>query len=207
MKFENPRRAALIGSAAAVGIVGSIAAIAAAAPPTGGTISACYHRRNGDLRVIDPSDRCRGDEVFISWNELGPAGPAGIDGPAGPSGAPGPAGPPGPPGPPGSARAYGFVAADGTVDPTISSGIVGVAKPTPTGSGYYCFNLGGTPARNAVATIDPSTTGAIDIVMTFVPHAGAVGLSGCPDGFNDAAAIVKNVDGALEDVGFYITFQ
>jgi hypothetical protein len=101
-------------------------------------------------------------------------------------------------------RIYGFVNASGTLDSGINGGIVGVSLPS---TGQYCFNLGGTPAKNAVATIDPSTTGSVDIVMTFVPHAGAVGLTGCPTGFNDAAAIVKDVGGALVNAGFYISFQ
>jgi hypothetical protein len=72
--------------------------------------------------------------------------------------------------------------------------------------GYYCFKLGFT-AQNAVASIDPTTTGYVGIVMTYVPHAGGIGLSGCPAGYNDAAAVIKNVDGALLNAGFYVTFQ
>src|SRR2546429_7289631 len=49
-----------------------------------------------------------------------PAGPAGAAGPAGPAGATGPAGPAGPSG---SAKAYGHVRANGTVDAAHSLGI------------------------------------------------------------------------------------
>jgi hypothetical protein len=100
-------------------------------------------------------------------------------------------------------RIYGFVNANGTLDTGINGGIIAVSQPA---TGQYCFQLG-APAKNAVATIDPTTTGSVDIVMTFVPHAGAIGLTGCPTGFNDAAVITKNVSGALVNVGFYITFQ
>jgi hypothetical protein len=100
-------------------------------------------------------------------------------------------------------RIFGFVNANGTLDTGINGGIVGVSQPF---AGQYCFNLGG-PAKNAVANIDPSTTGSVNIIMTFVPHGGASGLSGCPTGFNDAAAIVKSTAGVLESAGFYISFQ
>jgi hypothetical protein len=102
-----------------------------------------------------------------------------------------------------SGRIYGFVNANGTLDATINGGIIDVNQPF---TGQYCFKLG-APAKNAVATIDPSTTGVVDIIMTFVPHAGAVGLSGCPTGYNDAAAIIKNTGGALANAGFYVSFQ
>jgi hypothetical protein len=92
---------------------------------------------------------------------------------------------------------------DATLDASLNQGIVGVAHPY---DGYYCFNLGGA-ARNAVANIDPTTVGYIAVIYTFVPHGGAVGLSGCPSGFNDAAAVVKDTSGVLRNVGFYVNFE
>jgi hypothetical protein len=49
--------------------------------------------------------------------------------------------------------------------------------------------------------------GYIAVIYTFVPHGGAVGLSGCPSGFNDAAAVVKDTSGVLRNVGFYVNFE
>jgi hypothetical protein len=108
---------------------------------------------------------------------------------------------------PGSAQAagpvYGFVNAAGTLDPAINGGIVGVSQPF---AGQYCFKLG-VAAKNAIATIDTTTTGSVDVIMTYVPHGGGAGLSGCPAGFNDAAAVIKTTSGAMVSAGFYILFQ
>ena len=198
----------------AMGLGALATAASAAIPSASGQIFARYPR-NGHLRVVDETEACNKSEVRLSWNQTGvpgaagPAGAVGAPGPTGATGAIGPqgpiglTGPQGPEGTPGTARAYGMVKVDGTLDAEINGGILDVAHPSP---GFYCFKLGGK-AQNAVATIDPSTVGFIAIVMTFVPHGGAIGLSGCPDGYNDAAAIVKNVNEALVDAGFYITFQ
>lgn len=55
-------------------------------------------KRNGTLRVTTRSARCKKGEKKLSFNEVGPRGPAGA---AGPSGATGPAGKEGPTGPAG----------------------------------------------------------------------------------------------------------
>jgi len=200
------RRTILIGSAVLLVAVAGVAS--ASIPSANGTISACYKTKNGDVHIIDPTvDTCDKDEVAISWAQQGPAGPTGPQGIEGPTGATGPAGPQGATGASGSARAFGIVNANATLDttdPGVTVGIVGVSQPY---TGYYCFDLGGVPALNAVATLDPTTTGNVDIIMTYVPHNGGIGLSGCPTGYNDAAAIVKDTSGALANVGFYILFQ
>lgn len=82
----------LAGAAAAVGAVAS-----AAVPGPDGVIHACLNRE-GEVRIVDPArEQCRRHERSVSWNQVGPQGPAG------PQGAPGPQGPAGPPGPAGSA--------------------------------------------------------------------------------------------------------
>jgi hypothetical protein len=64
-------------------LVGGIAF--ASIPGSSGTISGCYSKLNGRLRVID-ADRqsCPKSQVPISWNQAGPAGATGPQGPAGP---------------------------------------------------------------------------------------------------------------------------
>lgn len=57
------------------------------------------------------------------------------------------------------------------------------------------------------STIDASTLGLIAVVYTFLPHAEAIGLSSRPDGFNDAAAIVKDSVGTLQNVGTCVSFN
>lgn len=82
-------------------------------------IHACYHFRNGQLRVVGSTDDCRDPERPLTWNVRGPQGPKGDPGSQGeqgppgprgeqgPAGLQGPAGPQGPPGPPGAAGNVG----------------------------------------------------------------------------------------------------
>jgi hypothetical protein len=102
-------------------------------------------------------------------------------------------------------RAYGFVRANATLDPLNNVGIVDVVQPAGF-TGYYCFKLGFSP-KNAVATIDPTTTGTVDIIMTTVPRSDSAGLSGCPSDHLDGGVVIKNMNGALANAGFYIAFQ
>src|SRR5512139_4218714 len=50
--------------------------------PQGGIINGCFHKVNGQLRIVDSSGICKPDEFAISWNQAGSATSAGI----GPSG-------------------------------------------------------------------------------------------------------------------------
>ena len=96
---------------AVVGVVSSLAfaaAALAAIPGASGTISACYAKNNGVLRVIDAQAGARCDankEKALAWNQQGPPGPQGAQGaqgsqgPAGLQGTPGSVGPQGAPGP------------------------------------------------------------------------------------------------------------
>jgi hypothetical protein len=113
------RRLAAVAFGLALALVGGSAALATI--PDGGTISACYAKGSGVLRVIDPSSaQCKGSESPLSWNQAGQQGPKGASGPQGPKGdqgdqggqgikgltggvgSAGPGGPQGPQGPPGS---------------------------------------------------------------------------------------------------------
>ena len=94
-------KALVVAMAAAAGL--AVAAISLGAiPGSSGTISACYAKSNGGLRVIDAESGAScvaNKESALSWNQQGPPGPQGeqgLQGPAGPQGDPGPQGPPGP---------------------------------------------------------------------------------------------------------------
>jgi lamin tail-like protein len=81
--------------AAITAVTGAAVVQSASSQQEAVVIHSCRHRTTGQLRfVIDPS-RCRKSERPLSWNAVGPAGPAGAVGPPGPEG---PAGPPGPKG-------------------------------------------------------------------------------------------------------------
>jgi hypothetical protein len=83
---------------------------------------------NKTTRVLRVANTCKGDEIAITWNQHGPAGPAGPSGPPGvggvqgPSGASGPAGSPGPSGPAGSAGPSGPPGPSGAPGPSGSPG-------------------------------------------------------------------------------------
>ncbi len=105
--------AVVVAALAAGGVAG------AAIPGEGGVITACYRTVReygrpgvasagaGELRVVDDATRCRSDELPLTWNQQGPAGPTGEAGPAGPAGPEGPQGPAGPEGPAGPAGGPG----------------------------------------------------------------------------------------------------
>ena len=73
------RLLALLGLAAFV-TGGAIAY--AAIPSSDGTVTACYAKSNGQLRVIDADggEMCRKSETRLSWNQQEPEGPPGLVG-------------------------------------------------------------------------------------------------------------------------------
>jgi hypothetical protein len=97
------------GALTVVAVVG----IARGAIPAGdGTITACYQRVNGNMRVIDTdvTTTCGRQEGQLTWSQAGPAGstgPTGATGATGSTGATGPAGATGATGPAGATGATG----------------------------------------------------------------------------------------------------
>src|SRR4028118_1292135 len=68
----------LLGGGMTLAVLGSMTAAQAAIPAEDGTISACYVRSSGAVRIIDASQTsCTSTESAISWNQRGPAGAAG----------------------------------------------------------------------------------------------------------------------------------
>lgn len=66
----------------------------------GEVIYACVHS-NGDIKLVNANEPCKGRDVRVQWNVVGPPGPEGPTGPVGPQGAQGPQGLEGPQGPEG----------------------------------------------------------------------------------------------------------
>jgi hypothetical protein len=83
-------RVLLLGGALAVLTVG---AVHAAVPAADGTISACYDKQSGQVRIVDPEKNlpkgCGPKEISISWNAQGTPGQDGADGQDGQDGASG----------------------------------------------------------------------------------------------------------------------
>lgn len=109
-----------------------------------GTINGCHDRLQGQLRVVEPAEQCRPNEVAVQWSQRGPKGDQGPQGEPGATGAPGPkgdkgeqgvagpAGPQGPAGPSGIAE-YRTVYTDGTAPFGFTQvGAFGTAEATAT---------------------------------------------------------------------------
>ena len=78
MRRRDPLWAS-VGAAIATALAGGIAW--GAVPGDGRVIHGCYHKTEGQLRVIDPgTDTCRPSEVPIAWNEQGVRGEKGDPG-------------------------------------------------------------------------------------------------------------------------------
>ncbi|HEX7317918.1 MAG TPA: hypothetical protein VF297_28700 [Pyrinomonadaceae bacterium] len=95
---------ALIALTAVVAVAGGM--VVASIPAPDGTITGCYQKNNGHLRVVESAGQCNPSEQVLTWNQegpVGPQGPAGPQGATGPQGLTGPAGPEGPVGPQGPA--------------------------------------------------------------------------------------------------------
>jgi hypothetical protein len=73
---------ALAGVASAVGVI----------PGSDGTITGCYQKANGELRLVADSSDCGRKEQALAWNQQGRPGDRGPQGEPGPRGERGPAG-------------------------------------------------------------------------------------------------------------------
>ncbi len=63
-----------------------LAGFATAAQPEPGTITACYEKYGGAIRIVRSDARCRRGERKLSWNTVGPAGVNGVNGTNGTNG-------------------------------------------------------------------------------------------------------------------------
>jgi hypothetical protein len=61
----------------------------AAIPGSGGTITGCYHKKKGNLRVLDAGRKCLKGERKLAWSQTGPPGAVGAKGDTGAKGDPG----------------------------------------------------------------------------------------------------------------------
>jgi hypothetical protein len=110
MVWFRSRRPSAAGVVAVIALVAALGGVAAAAiPSVDGTISGCYSKTQGSLRVIDTDkgQKCGSYEIALPWNQRGPKGDTGAPGPKGDTGAPGPKGDTGAPGPKGDTGAPG----------------------------------------------------------------------------------------------------
>ena len=138
---RRPSPGTVLGCVALVVALGGVSI--AAIPGSGGTISGCYQKKTGNLRVIDKAKRqkCRRTERAVSWNQKGQAGPPGAQGPQGergPTGVAGTDGANGIDGGPGQAGSSGpgLMFGTGTVNDatTIFTSLAGANTTTQSGA-------------------------------------------------------------------------
>jgi len=54
-------------------------------PGADGVISSCYHKNDGELRIVGSTDLCKANEEALTFNQTGQPGPEGPQGPSGTS--------------------------------------------------------------------------------------------------------------------------
>src|SRR5262245_8460228 len=99
--------------------------------------TACVTTSSGAIRMISITTGCKANETRITWNNIGPQGPAGQQGPQGPAGATGATGPTGATGATGPTGATG---ATGPTGPQGGTGPQGLRGPSDAYSATYSFN-------------------------------------------------------------------
>jgi hypothetical protein len=206
--------AALAASAVTAALIGGIAV--AKIPSADGTITGCYDKRTGALRVIDAERgrRCKASEIRVSWNQRGPAGPQGAagaagamgpqgakgdpgqQGPKGDAGAQGPAGPVGPPGPQGPTGANGPVGPPGPPGPQGPQGVAG-SPGMPFVGGSVAFVDAAEATGYSGLGGAPNVGGAHGDVASPVPVAGSLSalrasVGVMPTGTTVVVTLMKN---------------
>jgi hypothetical protein len=99
------------------------------AQSTNTVIYACVQRSSLQVRIVAGPGECRGPEIPVAWNIVGPPGPQGPQGPEGPQGLQGPMGATGPQGPKGDTGEPGLQGPKGDTGPNGSKGDTGAIGP------------------------------------------------------------------------------
>jgi hypothetical protein len=113
-----------------------------------------------------------------------------------------PTGPSGPPGAPGSAKAYGHVLANGTLDAANSSGIR--ILPDAGFTGAYCIDwTGGTPV-NAITNIDVGGADSRKSISSVVFGSAATSAIFCQPGADFVVYTSNSQTFLNQDLPFYV---
>ena len=173
-----------------------VALTGTAVAATSGLIITGKQIRNSSITGLDVKNKSLTPKDFKGSvrGPAGPQGPAGRQGPQGPQGVPGAAG---------TARGYARVAADGTLDPATSKGVISAAI---AGGSLICFELGYTP---------DSVTATIESYSTDQPGPGPYGIVGagrgqgataCP-ATTDAYIATADAAGAFTRYPVFVVFN
>jgi hypothetical protein len=140
-----------VASALALFVALGGAALAASSIVAGdGTISACYSKRNGAVRLVKKGHKCKASEKSVAWNQKGSRGLAGAAGKDGAKGTSGTNGTNGSNGTNGTNGTNGFGATWGAA-PT---GAAATRFAPPNGAG----TVSGTESGTGVIALSPNRT-------------------------------------------------
>jgi hypothetical protein len=156
----------------AVVLVVALAGSVYGASTTGSATIGSAQIKDGSIKLADISPRAR-------KALRGARGPAGLPGVA----AAGAAGPAGPPGAPGTARAYGYVSADGTLDPARSKNLTATKLPEV---GIYCVTptaASGVTRSTAFPVVSADFNGGPALTFFHLAQFFSVAQPGCPNGW------------------------
>jgi hypothetical protein len=180
MKTLNLTRRMSIAAATVAAIAaGSSAAALATTVPSNSVYQGCLEATNGSLHQLEvnPSTppSCRPHDTLVTWNQIGPAGPAGPQGLKGDAGPQGPKGDTGAAGPQGAQGSTGDTGAPGPQGPIGAAGPKGDTGATgPKGD----TGAPGPAGPAGVATAYTSTTLNQGSIVVNVPSAGEYFVSG-----------------------------
>jgi len=179
---------------AVIAVFGTMIGIAyAQIPAQDGTISTCFTKSTGSIRVIDASvTNCKAGETSLTWNQQGNTGPQGPTVPTGPqgaagaqgpqgatgatgaTGAQGPQGATGPQGAPGNGVVHGYSVRDSSLQ-SIGSGIV-VVKKVLVPAGTYLLGASVTATSNDDTTVYCELDAGADTVSKSAQDISGQGL-------------------------------
>jgi hypothetical protein len=204
LTFRVTRTRLVLVVAAAALSVGGVAW--ATIPGVDNTIHGCYRTAGGDnqgqLRVVETSARCRGNETAIEWNQQGVPGATGATGPAGPTG------PQGPKGEKGEKGATGATGAAGTQGPKGDPGNDGAPGTNGTNGAQGLQGLQGlqgpqgpqgpqgTSGSTTVFSVGPTSRSGVDVQPNNAQSPSSIGTLTLPVGTYLVLANVTFVNSA-----------
>ena len=83
MSKARKRLTAVVAGLVAAVVVAGAAYAGIAALSASSVITACKHKANGDVRIVDAASQCKVKEAVVTWNTEGPPGPPGPPGSGG----------------------------------------------------------------------------------------------------------------------------
>jgi hypothetical protein len=168
-------------------------------PATASTIYSCK-KKNGSLRIVSKSTKCKKGESKLAWNSQGPQGVNGANGKNGTNGTNGGPGLTGKEGPAGTAFGFAHIGGTGVVDPARSKNVT-TANVVHVSPGADCFyKLPFTP-QIVLGNLANFEVGFVSVGVP--PSVG----SACPEAGLQARVETYNISGAATDMTVDVLFD